>query len=161
MTAAPAFEAKVCTPAELAARAAALPRPRVFTNGVFDILHRGHVTYLAEARALGSSMIVALNSDASARRLGKGEDRPVNTLADRMAVVAALESVDLVTFFEEDTPLSLILACRPEVLVKGGDWPVERIVGAPEVMAWGGSVHSIPFVHERSTTSLLSRIRST
>jgi rfaE bifunctional protein nucleotidyltransferase chain/domain len=133
----------------------------VFTNGVFDILHRGHVTYLAEARALGSSMIVALNSDASARRLGKGEDRPVNTLADRMAVVAALESVDLVTFFEEDTPLSLILACRPEVLVKGGDWPVERIVGAPEVMAWGGSVHSIPFVHERSTTSLLSRIRST
>jgi rfaE bifunctional protein nucleotidyltransferase chain/domain len=161
MTAAPAFEAKVCTPAELAARAAALPGPRVFTNGVFDILHRGHVTYLAEARALGSSMIVALNSDASARRLGKGEDRPVNTLADRMAVVAALESVDLVTFFEEDTPLSLILACRPEVLVKGGDWPVERIVGAPEVMAWGGSVHSIPFVHERSTTSLLSRIRST
>jgi rfaE bifunctional protein nucleotidyltransferase chain/domain len=155
------FEHKICGPADLAARAAGLSRPRVFTNGVFDILHRGHVTYLAEARALGSSMIVALNSDASVRRLGKGADRPVNALADRMAVVAALESVDLVTFFEEDTPLELILACRPEVLVKGGDWPVERIVGAREVLSWGGSVHSIPFVHERSTTSLLNRIRST
>lgn len=155
------FEHKICGPADLAARAAVLSRPRVFTNGVFDILHRGHVTYLAEARALGSSMIVALNSDASVRRLGKGADRPVNALADRMAVVAALESVDLVTFFEEDTPLELILACRPEVLVKGGDWPVERIVGARDVLSWGGSVHSIPFVHERSTTSLLNRIRST
>jgi rfaE bifunctional protein nucleotidyltransferase chain/domain len=159
MAQAPAFEAKFCTPAEAAARAARLPRPRVFTNGVFDILHRGHVTYLAEARALGASMIVALNSDASVKRLGKGEDRPLNALEDRAMVVAALECVDLVTWFEADTPLELILACRPDVLVKGGDWPVDRIVGAKEVQSWGGSVHSIAFRHQRSTTSLLARIR--
>ncbi|HEX4858492.1 MAG TPA: adenylyltransferase/cytidyltransferase family protein [Usitatibacteraceae bacterium] len=155
----PAFESKVCAPHELAARAAALPRKRVFTNGVFDILHRGHVTYLAEARALGAALIVALNSDASVRRLGKGDDRPINTLEDRMAVIAALESTALVTWFEEDTPLARILEVRPEVLVKGGDWPPERIVGAAEVRAWGGSVHSIAFRHERSTTATLGRIR--
>ena len=103
----------------------ALKRPLVFTNGVFDILHRGHVTYLAEARALGASLVVALNSDASARRLGKGDDRPVNTLEDRMAVVAALESVALVTWFDEDTPIQRILACKPDHLVKGGDWSVD------------------------------------
>ncbi len=131
----------------------------VFTNGVFDILHRGHVTYLAQARALGKALVVALNSDASVRRLGKGGDRPVNPLADRMAVVAALESVTLVTWFDEDTPLARILECHPDVLVKGGDWSVERIVGAKEVQAWGGAVHSIPFVHETSTTRLLERIR--
>lgn len=157
--AAPAFEAKVCEPAALPARVAALERPLVFTNGVFDILHRGHVTYLAEARALGRSLVVALNSDASVRRLGKGDDRPVNTLADRLAVLAALECVSLVTWFEEDTPLARILECRPDHLVKGGDWPPERIVGASEVRAWGGQVHSIPFRHERSTTQLISRIR--
>lgn len=159
MAPAPAFERKLCTPGELAARAAALDRPLVFTNGVFDILHRGHVTYLAEARALGAALIVALNSDASVRRLGKGEDRPVNALEDRMAVVAALECADLVSWFEEDTPLTAILASRPEILVKGGDWSVDRIVGAREVQAWGGRVHSIAFRHERSTTALLSRIR--
>ena len=131
----------------------------MFTNGVFDILHRGHVTYLAEARALGAAMAVALNSDASVRRLGKGDDRPVNALADRLAVVAALESVSLVTWFDEDTPISRILECRPDRLVKGGDWPVERIVGAVEVQGWGGTVHSIPFRHDRSTTSLIDRIR--
>ena len=131
----------------------------VFTNGVFDILHRGHVTYLAQARALGSSLVVALNSDASVRRLGKAADRPVNALEDRMAVVAALESVSLVTWFEEDTPLERILACRPERLVKGGDWSVDRIVGAAEVRSWGGEVRSIPFLHETSTTRLLERIR--
>ena len=157
--AAPAFEAKVCEPRQFAARAAALQRPLVFTNGVFDILHRGHVTYLAEARALGRSLVVALNSDASVRRLGKGDDRPVNTLADRMAVLAALESVALVTWFDEDTPLARILECRPDHLVKGGDWTPERIVGAAEVAGWGGQVHSIPFRHDRSTTQLLSRIR--
>jgi len=156
---APAFESKFCTPAALAARAAQLPRPLVFTNGVFDLLHRGHVTYLAEARALGASMVVGLNSDASVKRLGKGDDRPLNALEDRAMVVAALESVALVTWFEADTPLELILACRPDVLVKGGDWPVEKIVGAAEVRSWGGSVHSIAFQHERSTTSLLARIR--
>lgn len=159
MPPAPAFEAKFCTPAEVAARAAQLPRPLVFTNGVFDLLHRGHVTYLAEARALGASMIVGLNSDASVKRLGKGEDRPLNALEDRAMVVAALEAVDLVTWFEADTPLDLILACRPDVLVKGGDWPVDKIVGAAEVRSWGGSVHSIAFRHQRSTTSLLARIR--
>jgi rfaE bifunctional protein nucleotidyltransferase chain/domain len=154
------FESKICPPAELTRRVGALHRPLVFTNGVFDILHRGHVTYLAQARSLGQSLLVALNSDQSARRLGKGPDRPLNTLDDRMAVVAALECVDLVTWFEEDTPLVCILQCRPDVLVKGGDWPVEKIVGAKEVMQRGGSVRSIPFEFERSTTALLSRIRN-
>ncbi|NMF96784.1 D-glycero-beta-D-manno-heptose 1-phosphate adenylyltransferase [Aromatoleum toluolicum] len=156
----PAFEAKICPPGELRARAAALSRPLVFTNGCFDILHRGHVTYLAQARALGAAMVVALNTDASVKRLGKGDDRPVNPLEDRAAVMAALECVDLVTWFDEDTPLQRILDARPEVLVKGGDWPVERIVGATEVSGWGGTVHSIPFEHDRSTTALIGRIRS-
>lgn len=155
----PEFEAKLCEPAQLAQRIATLPRPLVFTNGVFDILHRGHVTYLAQARALGASLVVAANSDASARRLGKGADRPINRLEDRAAVLAALQPVDLVTWFDEDTPLSLILSCRPDVLVKGGDWKPESIVGAREVLAWGGAVHSIPFQFERSTTATLNRIR--
>ena len=155
----PAFEGKLCEPADLALRAAALSRPLVFTNGVFDILHRGHVTYLAQARALGASLVVAVNSDASVRRLGKGGDRPLNPLADRMAMLAALESVSLVSWFDEDTPRAAILACHPDVLVKGGDWKVEDIVGAPEVRAWGGVVHSIPFAHQRSTSALLARIR--
>jgi rfaE bifunctional protein nucleotidyltransferase chain/domain len=156
---APAFERKLCDPAALADRVHALPRPLVFTNGVFDILHRGHVTYLAQARALGASLVVGVNSDASVRRLGKGDDRPVNALADRCAVLAALEAVSLVTWFEADTPLPLILACRPDVLVKGGDWKVADIVGAAEVQGWGGAVHSIAFEHQRSTTALLARIR--
>jgi len=156
---APEFERKVCAPGELAARVRKLARPLVFTNGVFDVLHRGHVTYLARARALGASLVVGVNSDASVKRLGKGDDRPVNALADRMAVLAALESVRLVTPFDEDTPLALILACRPDVLVKGGDWKPDAIVGAREVQGWGGAVHSIPFEHERSTTALLARIR--
>jgi rfaE bifunctional protein nucleotidyltransferase chain/domain len=154
------FEAKICEPARFAERVQALARPLVFTNGVFDILHRGHVTYLAEARALGKSLVVALNSDASARRLGKGADRPINALEDRLAVLAALESVALVTWFEEDTPIERIRACRPEHLVKGGDWSPDRIVGASEVAGWGGKVHSIPFRHDRSTTAILSRIRT-
>ncbi len=157
--AAPAFEAKIVDPAGLADRVAALARPLVFTNGCFDILHRGHVTYLAQARALGASLIVAVNSDASVRRLGKGEDRPVNGLADRMALLASLECVSLVTWFDEDTPIERIRDARPDVLVKGGDWPVEKIVGYREVVGWGGSVHSIPFLHERSTTALLEKIR--
>ena len=155
-----AFESKVVEPATFVQRAKALARPLVFTNGVFDILHRGHVTYLAQARALGESLVVALNSDASARRLGKGDDRPINALADRMAVVAALESVALVTWFDEDTPLQRILACRPDHLVKGGDWTPDRIVGAREVQSWGGQVHSIAFQHDRSTTKLLTKIRT-
>ena len=156
----PAFERKLCPPGELAARVAQLPRPRVFTNGCFDILHRGHVTYLAAARALGASLIVGVNSDASVRRQGKGDDRPINRLEDRMALLAALESVSLVVGFDTDTPLDLILAIRPDVLVKGGDWRIENIVGAKEVMGWGGSVHSIPFQHHTSTTALLGKIRS-
>jgi rfaE bifunctional protein nucleotidyltransferase chain/domain len=156
---APAFEAKICTRGELAARVASLERPLVFTNGVFDILHRGHVTYLSRARALGQSLIVALNTDESVRRLGKGSDRPLNSLADRLAVLAALEAISLVTAFDEDTPLQLILQVRPDVLVKGGDWTPDRIVGAREITAWGGTVHSIPFEHEQSTTELLARIR--
>jgi rfaE bifunctional protein nucleotidyltransferase chain/domain len=154
------FEAKICKPTEFAQRVKALARPLVFTNGVFDILHRGHVTYLAQARALGTSLVVALNSDASARRLGKGDGRPINELADRMAVVAALESVSLVTWFDEDTPIARILESRPDHLVKGGDWKADKIVGAREVESWGGRVHSIAFEHDRSTTKLLSKIRT-
>ncbi len=159
MTANIAFENKICPPDDLPARATKLARPLAFTNGVFDVLHRGHVTYLAESRALGRSLVVALNSDASVRRLGKGPDRPVNPLEDRLAVLAALECVDLVTWFDADTPLDVILACHPDVLIKGGDWPVDRIVGGKEVTGWGGAVHSIPFRHDRSTTALLARIR--
>ena len=117
------------------------------------------MTYLARARSLGASLLVALNDDASVRRLGKGAGRPINRLEDRAAVVAALESVSGVTWFGEDTPLALIEACRPDVLVKGGDWPVERIVGAREVIARGGRVESIPFEHERSTTAIVERMR--
>lgn len=157
--AAPAFEAKICPPEQLTARTAGIARPLVFTNGCFDILHRGHVTYLAQAASLGLNMIVALNSDASVKRQGKGDDRPVNQLADRLAVMAALGCVTLVTWFDEDTPLQRILDCHPEILVKGGDWPVDKIVGSNEVRAWGGSVHSIPFIHQKSTTALLEKIR--
>lgn len=160
MHATPDFERHIVAPGDIAARVAQLPRPLVFTNGVFDILHRGHVTYLAQARTLGASLVVALNSDASARRLGKGADRPVNTLADRAAVIAALGCVDLVTWFDTDTPLDLILALKPDVLVKGGDWKPHAIVGAREVQGWGGSVHAIAFAHQRSTTALLERVRS-
>jgi rfaE bifunctional protein nucleotidyltransferase chain/domain len=155
----PSFEAKIRDPAALDTWISRLPRPLVFTNGVFDILHRGHVTYLARARALGAALLVALNSDRSARRLGKGSGRPLNALADRLAVLAALECVDAVTWFDDDTPEALIAACRPQVLVKGGDWPVERIAGAGGVLARGGQVVSIPFEHERSTTELVERIR--
>jgi rfaE bifunctional protein nucleotidyltransferase chain/domain len=126
---------------------------------VFDLLHRGHVTYLEQARALGAALLVALNGDASARRLAKGAGRPVNALEDRMALVAALGSVDAVTSFDDDTPAALIELLKPEVLVKGGDWPVERIVGGPETLARGGRVVSIPFEHQRSTSALLERIR--
>lgn len=157
---APDFESKICSPEQLTARVAHLARPSAFTNGCFDIVHRGHVTYLAQAAALGSSLVVALNSDASVRRQGKGNERPVNTLADRLAVIAALGCVSLVTWFDEDTPLQRIIECRPDILVKGGDWPVDRIVGAREVIGWGGTVHSIPFIHRKSTTALLEKIRS-
>ena len=131
----------------------------MFTNGVFDLLHRGHVTYLEQARNLGAALVVALNGDASARRLGKGADRPVNGLEDRRALVAALASVDAGTWFDEDTPAALIELLRPEVLVKGGDWPAEKIVGGRETLARGGRVVSIPFEHQRSSSALLEKIR--
>jgi rfaE bifunctional protein nucleotidyltransferase chain/domain len=155
----PDFERKIVTPQQLGERAASLPRPLVFSNGCFDVLHRGHVSLLAEARSLGAALVVALNSDASVRRLGKGDGRPVNLLADRLAIIAALQSVTLVTWFDEDTPLQRILDCRPDILVKGGDWPVERIVGNREVIGWGGRVFSLPFIHQTSTSGLLEKIR--
>ena len=158
-TALPVFERKIVAPHELAERLAVVQRPLVFTNGCFDIVHRGHVTLLAQARALGAALLVAVNSDASVKRLGKGDERPVNALADRLAVIAALDSVTLVTWFDEDTPLQRILDCRPQVLVKGGDWPVEKIVGNREVCACGGRVLSLPFIHQTSTTALLEKIR--
>jgi len=155
----PEFESKLTPPQDLNARAAHLPRPIVFTNGVFDLLHRGHVTYLAQARALGHALIVALNDDASVQRLNKAPDRPINSLADRAAVIAALESVSLVTWFSDDTPLALIESLGPDVLAKGGDWPIEQIVGGQWVRDHGGRVVSIAFDHQRSTTATLEKIR--
>ena len=155
----PDFEASIATPHTLPGLLARLPRPLVFTNGCFDILHRGHVTYLAQARALGAALIVGVNSDDSVRRQNKGADRPINCLEDRMAVLAALGSVDGVIGFDDDTPLALIQLIHPDVLVKGGDWPVDAMVGGREVLGWGGQVHSIPFLHTTSTTATLTRIR--
>ena len=131
----------------------------VFTNGCFDLLHQGHVSYLEKARRQGDLLIVALNSDASVKRL-KGSERPLNTLADRLEVIASLESVDAVTWFEEDTPLDLIQLLRPKVLVKGGDWKVDQIVGASEVLAWGGKVRSIQYIEGKSTTQLIAKARA-
>lgn len=159
MFATPAFELKIAPPDRIVERLTSIERPIVFTNGVFDLLHRGHVTYLAQARAQGASLIVALNDDASTKRLGKGDDRPINLLEDRLAVVAALDSVSLVTWFSDDTPSALIEKISPQVLVKGGDWSVDKIVGADWVRAHGGRVISIPFEHQRSTTRMLEKIR--
>ena len=135
-------------------------RPLVFTNGCFDILHRGHVDYLEQAAQLGATLLVAVNSDGSIRALGKGEDRPINSLADRLAVLAALSSVDLAIGFEEETPLELIRLCRPDWLVKGGDWPVSEIIGADLVQDNGGMVHTIPIRYPCSTSTLLKKIRT-
>jgi rfaE bifunctional protein nucleotidyltransferase chain/domain len=153
------FLDKLCTPAALPARLAALPRPLVFTNGVFDLLHRGHVTYLAQARALGAALLVGLNSDASARGLGKGSDRPLNAEADRACVLAALESVSLVTLFDEATPLALLERVRPDVYVKGGDYDVETLAETTLVRRWGGRAQALPFVDGYSTSALVARIR--
>ncbi len=154
------FEDKICLKNVLQQRLAALPKPLVLTNGVFDILHRGHVTYLAQARACGASLVVAVNTDASVRRLGKGDDRPVNTCSDRMAVLAALESVSLVIEFDEDTALQLVEAARPDIYVKGGDYQMDAIPEGQAVLAYGGLVKAIPFLHDRSTTKLLAKVRS-
>ena len=155
----PAFAAKIATFATLEHRIAVLPRPLVFTNGVFDLVHRGHVTYLDHARSLGAALVVGVNTDASARRLGKGDERPLNPLEDRLAVLAALAAVSLVVAFDEDTPLALVLACHPDVIVKGGDYSAATTVGAAEVVGWGGRFASIPLLTGRSTTDLVKRIR--
>ena len=150
---------RICPPHRLPDRLTALPRPLVFTNGVFDVLHRGHVLYLEQARALGASLLVALNTDASARRLGKGPDRPLNNQDDRAILIAALASTSLVTWFDEDTPQALIAAVRPDVLVKGGDYDMQRLPETRLVESWGGRALALPFVAGYSTTALVRRIR--
>lgn len=155
------FESKILDPDALRRRLQErVPvRPVVFTNGVFDILHRGHVTYLDEAAQLGGTFIVALNTDASVRRLGKGDDRPLNTLHDRLALIAALGCVDFATWFDEDTPQALIEALRPDLIVKGGDYDMEALPETAAVRSWGGDAVAIPFEFERSTTALVKKIR--
>ena len=158
----PDFARKLCGRPEIATRLASLPRPVVFTNGVFDVLHRGHVSYLDRARALagtGGSLVVALNSDASAKRLGKGPDRPLNNEIDRAMVMAALESVSLVTWFDEDTPLEIISELKPDVLVKGGDYDMSKLAETQVVLAYGGTAQALPFVDGYSTTALVQKIR--
>ena len=157
---APAFESKIVSRDSLSHRIQLLARPLVFTNGVFDILHRGHVTYLARARALGASLVVAVNSDASVRSLGKGNDRPLNTEEDRAALIAALESVTLVTIFPDQVPLVTLEVARPDVYVKGGDYEMTTIRESELVQGWGGRVLAIAIEHERSTTSFLTRVRA-
>ncbi len=154
------FENKITTVEQLQQRMQDLPKPVVLTNGVFDILHRGHVTYLEQARALGAALVVAVNTDASVRRLGKGDDRPVNTCEDRMAVVAALESVSLVIAFDEDTALEVVNLARPDIYAKGGDYQMDAIPEGRAVLAYGGKVEAITFKHDRSTTKLLSKVRN-
>ncbi|WP_342118833.1 adenylyltransferase/cytidyltransferase family protein [Pseudoduganella sp. OTU4001] len=153
------FEKKMCARADLAARVAELPKPVVMTNGVFDILHRGHVTYLAQARSLGASLVVAANTDASVKRLGKGDDRPLNNCDDRMALLAALESVSLVVPFDEDTALEAVLQAKPEIYAKGGDYDMTAIPEGKAVLAYGGKAVAIDFEHDRSTTKLLAKVR--
>ena len=155
------FLSKLALREQACARVAALPKPVVFTNGVFDVLHRGHASYLAAARALGGSLVVALNTDASARRLGKGPDRPLNNEQDRAAMIAALESVSLVTWFEEDTPYEIIDTLRPEILVKGGDYDMKRLAEAQLVESYGGQAFALSFVDGYSTSALVKKIRAT
>jgi len=157
----PAFLSKLASRHDAVQRVEALRTqgPVVFTNGVFDVLHRGHASYLAQARSLGGSLVVALNSDASARRLGKGPDRPLNNELDRAALMASLESVSLVTWFDEDTPLELITELRPDVLVKGGDYDMSKLAETQVVLAYGGRAQAIPFVDGYSTTALVKKIR--
>ncbi|MDP3620717.1 MAG: D-glycero-beta-D-manno-heptose 1-phosphate adenylyltransferase [Polynucleobacter sp.] len=155
----PAFESKLCSIADLPSKLSNLARPIVFTNGVFDILHRGHASYLDQARSLGGSLVVGINTDASVKMLAKGEDRPINTEADRQALIAALASVDLVVLFAEKTPVQLIAAIRPDIYVKGGDYDIDALEETRLVKSWGGVAVAIPFIYERSTTSLLGRIR--
>lgn len=156
----PAFLAKICPREDLPQQLRHIPKPWVFTNGVFDVIHRGHVVYLAQARALGGSLIVALNTDASARRLGKGDDRPLNKEADRAIVMASQEAVSLVTWFDEDTPVEIIGAIRPDILVKGGDYDMSVLPETALVESWGGHALALPFVAGYSTTALVKKIRA-
>lgn len=157
---APDFESKIVSFQDLKARANALSHPVVMTNGVFDIIHRGHVTYLAQARSLGNSLIVAVNSDSSVKMLGKGSDRPINTEEDRAAVLASLESVDLVVVFKEKVPLDVIEQAHPDIYVKGGDYKIEDLPEAKLVATWGAKTITVSFEHQRSTTALLNKVRS-
>ena len=154
------FLHKICARDQLARALQTLPRPWVFTNGVFDVLHRGHVMYLAQARALGASLIVALNTDASVKRLGKGDDRPLNPEQDRAIVMASQEAVSLVSWFDEDTPSQIIAQIRPDLLVKGGDYDMERLEETALVRSWGGDALALPFVQGYSTTALVKKIRA-
>ena len=155
------FEKKIRSLHEILKGIAKLPRPLVMTNGVFDVLHRGHVSYLIQAAALGSTLLVAVNSDRSARMLGKGADRPLNTAVDRAYVLAGLESVDLLIFFDERTPVELIKLIRPDIYVKGGDYDMDILEETQVVRSWGGQSLAIPFVNCFSTTALVNRIRQT
>ena len=155
------FESKILSPEACAQHIASgdWTRPVVFTNGVFDILHRGHVTYLDQAAQLGGTLVVAINTDASARRLGKGPDRPLNNAQDRAALLASLGCVTAVTFFDEDTPLELIGQLRPDTIVKGGDYDMQTLPETRLVESWGGKAVAIPFEFARSTTALVTKIR--
>ncbi|WP_395059389.1 adenylyltransferase/cytidyltransferase family protein [Polaromonas sp.] len=153
------FTEKIVARAQAAQRLAALPRPLVFTNGVFDVLHRGHATYLAAARALGASLVVGLNTDASARRLGKGPNRPLNNQEDRAVMMASMEAVSLVTWFDEDTPLALVDELRPDILVKGGDYDMRTLAETALVESYGGKALALAFVDGYSTTALVQKIR--
>lgn len=155
----PDFEKKITSIDNLAEAVKKLPKPVVFTNGVFDILHRGHVTYLAQAASLGKSLVVAINSDASVRMLGKGPDRPINNEQDRAAVIAALESVSLVTVFADKIPLKAVELVKPDIYVKGGDYKIEDLPEAKIVHSYGGQVVTVSFDHDRSTTKLLKKVR--
>lgn len=156
----PSFEQKICSREDLPARIAHLPKPVVLTNGVFDLLHRGHVTYLAQAREKGASLVIAVNTDASVKRLGKGDDRPINTCEDRMAVLAALESVALVVPFDEDTALEVVQEAHPDIYIKGGDYDMTAIPEGKAVLAYGGQAIAIDFEYDRSTTKILQKVRT-
>ncbi|HMS26394.1 MAG TPA: D-glycero-beta-D-manno-heptose 1-phosphate adenylyltransferase [Burkholderiaceae bacterium] len=156
----PAIFDKIVSRKDAQSRVVELPKPVIFTNGVFDVLHAGHVSYLAQARALGASLVVAINTDASAKRLGKGADRPLNNELDRATVLAALEAASLVTWFDEDTPLELIKELRPDVIVKGGDYDMQLLAETKLVESYGGKAMVLPFVKGYSTTALVNKIRS-